>query len=122
MKPFNKEKCEKKEMKIGDIAMHGDVVIERIEDLPGRFETLEKEKNNCLAYGEISGHLHQLSQGDFDLRINDENPSERLFLIKTPTSLKHQEHKEILLPPGNYRSRIQREYDPFTKRIREVAD
>lgn len=122
MKPFNKNKHKETPVNIGEIVMHGDVVIERIEDLPGRFNSCDKEPMNALAYGEATGHLHQLSGGEFDVRIDSENPSNRLLLIKTPTSLKHQEHKEVVLPPGNYKSRIQREYDPFTKRIREVAD
>lgn len=122
MKAFNKEIHEKKEVNVGDIVMHGDVVIERIEELPSGFNSYQPQDDSCLAYGELSGNLHQLSDGDFDLRVDPGNESNRLILVKTPTRLRHQEHKEVILPPGNYRSRIQREYDPFTKKIREVAD
>jgi len=121
MKPFNKEKIEPKEMKPGDIAMHGDVVIEMVESTPSDFDSMEKSTDRCLAYGEQSGHIHQL-EGNFDLRIDSENPNNRHLRIVEPTTLRHQEHAEILLPPGNYRTRIQREYCPLTKRIREVAD
>ena len=122
MKPFNKEIHEKKEVEIGDIVMHGDVVIERIAEVPNDFNDLQKSDDDCLAYGELSGHLHRLEDGEFDLRIDAKNPNERIFKIVKDTSLRHQEHMEVILPPGSYKSRIQREYDPFTKRIREVAD
>jgi len=122
MKPFNKEKCAEREVNVGDIIMHGDLIIEKIKELPGRFLTLDKEPNNALAYGEQTGHIHQLSEGKFDIRIDNENHNNRYLRLLEPISLKHQEHKEIILPPGNYRSRIQKEYDPFTKKIREVAD
>ena len=122
MKPFNKEKCEEKEVKIGDIIMHGDVIIEKISDLPGRFKALRKCEDNCLAYGEATGHLHQLGDGEFDVRVDNQNPNNRFIVIETPTALRHQEHKIVILPPGNYRSRIQRERDPFSRMIREVAD
>ena len=121
-KPFNKEKHEQKEVKVGDIVMHGDVVIERVATLPDNFQELKKSDDDALAYGEATGHIHQLFDGEFDLRIDPENENNRVLRIIKPTSLKHQEHMEVLLPPGDYRSRIQREYDPFTKRIREVAD
>jgi len=122
VKPFNKEKCESKELNVGDWAMHGDVVIERVESVPKDFSKLSKTTKNELAFGEATGHLHQLGGGEFDLRIDKENPSVRHLRVVTPVALRHQEHKEIVLPPGDYRTRIQREYDPFSKRIRDVAD
>ena len=110
------------EIKPGEVGMHGDVVIYRVEDLPEDFESLKKEPYDCLAYGEATGHAHKLFDGVFDLKIDHQNPSVRHLRVAEPVKLRHQEHKEITLRPGNYRIGIQREYDPFEKRIREVAD
>lgn len=124
MKPFNEHspkldtKCE-----INDWLCHGDVVITRIEILPEDFSSGTVEPMKALAYGEATGHLHQL-QGepgvDFDLRVN--KTGERHLRIVNPTMLKHQEHSPMLLHPGVYRIGIQREYDPFEKLTRSVID
>lgn len=123
MKPFNEHGTKVANMKVGDYALHGDVIIERVGDLPTDFAKLEVEAKNALAYGEATGHIHQL-QGeagvDFDLRVNKNN--ERHLRIVNPTMLKHQEHSPILLQPGEYKIGIQREYDPFEKLTRRVQD
>lgn len=122
MKQFNKEKTESKKMKVGDWGHHGDVVLEKIESLPDDFESFEKTSSNELALGEATGHLHQICDGEFDLRINPTNNSERYLKVVKPVALRHQEHKEVIIEPGIYKSRIQIEYDPFEKIIREVMD
>lgn len=122
MKPFNNDKCETLGMDVGNWAMHGDVVIERVDSVPKDFESFRKTTKNELAFGEATGHLHQLSGGEFDLRIDAKDESVRHLRVVEPIQLRHQEHKEITLPPGDYISRIQREYDPFEKKIRQVAD
>lgn len=123
MKPFIYEKAEnQKPSNIGDIILHGDVIVYHTENLPENFATMQTEPNACLAYGEATGHAHQLQDGEFELKIDPENPTVRHLRVIKPTALRHQEHKEITLRPGNYRIGIQREYDPFEKKIRDVVD
>lgn len=120
---FIKEEAQRNdEIKVGEVGMHGDVVIHRVEDLPRDFDQLTKEPHDCLAYSELSGHAHKLFDGEFDLRVDKANPNMRHLHVVKPVALRHQEHKEVTLRPGNYRIGIQREYDPFEKRVREVAD
>jgi len=124
MKPFNESKKPRvPEMKnAGDYVLHGDVVIEKVSEVSTEFCDLKKSKDSTLAYGEVTGHIHQLSGGEFDLRIDKKNPANRHLKVVTPVLLRHQEHLPILLPPGEYITRIQKEYDPFEKKIREVQD
>ena len=110
------------EIKPGEVGMHGDVAIYRVEELPREFLTMKKEPHGCLAYGEATGHAHKLFDGEFDLRVDPVETTVRHLRVIEPVKLRHQEHKEVTLLPGNYRIGIQREYDPFEKRIREVAD
>ena len=124
MKPFNEHGTKIVEsIEIGEYILHGDVIIEKVMSLPVDFNTDNKEPKNALAYGEATGHIHQL-QGepgiDFDLRINIRG--ERHLRIIRPTMLKHQEHSPIKLPIGDYKIGIQREYDPFEKLTRSVVD
>jgi hypothetical protein len=125
MKPFNEhDPVTIKEMEIGAYALHGDVIITRVAALPENFNKMEKEPKNALAYGEFTGHVHQLT-GEataFDLRIDPVTPAKRHLTLLQPVALKHQEHRPIILPPGQYEIGVQREYDPFTKKIRAVQD
>lgn len=118
MKPFNEEDTQKltEEKKA---AMHGDVVLQRIDEMPDGLETC---KEPVLAYGEATGHLHKLfgEQGDFELKQDKQGT--KYLKVNNVIYLKHQEHRPIEIHPGVFRIGIQREYDPFSKRIREVAD
>jgi len=123
MKPFNEHGTKTADMKVGDYSLHGDVIIEMVAELPTDFSEGQVEAKSALAYGEATGHIHQL-QGtpgvDFDLRVS--RSGERHLRIVNPTFLKHQEHSPMLLKPGNYKIGIQREYDPFEKLTRAVVD
>jgi len=123
MKPFNEHGSKEADMAVGDYSLHGDVIIERIEEVPEDFGRGQVEAKSALAYGEATGHIHQL-QGtpgrDFDLRVLDSG--ERYLKIFKPTFLKHQEHSPMLLKEGNYKIGIQKEYDPFEKLTRSVVD
>lgn len=105
---------------MGDSVLHGDVIIERAE-LPKNFDSLTRLEDNALALGEATGHRHQLFSETADLRECEKTKVRYLRLVE-PTALRHQEHREITLPPGDYRIGIQKEYDPFEKISRQVAD
>lgn len=122
MKPFNEENPQlNNNMAEGDYAFHGDVVLYCESKLPDDFESMPKVEDSALAYGEATGHIHKLVSGDFDLRECPKTKVKHLKVVK-PTMLKHQEHRPIEINPGVYRIGIQREYDPISKKIREVAD
>lgn len=122
MKKFNEEKCPIVEIKVNDVIMHGDVVIQRIEKLPDGFSTYEKQEDNALAYGEATGHVHLLEGGKVDVRKIPSHAFNKIVEIAETAVLKHQEHKQITLPPGVYKTWGQEEYDPFGKKLRQVAD
>lgn len=125
MKPFNLEKPERiKEMSAGDYFLHGDVIVERIESLPTDFNEMKDCPDKALAYGEATGHLHQLIHDEpnkIQLRECQKTKIKYLRVVE-PVALRHQEHREIMFPPGDYRIGIQQEYDPFEKLSRRVAD
>lgn len=129
-KPFNLENpVTKVEMSTGDYALHGDVIITRIKELPKEFGKMEKSKDDCLALGEATGHMHKLfraidpdlpGKATFDLRIDKDGI--KFLRVLEPTIVRHQEHREITIPPGDYKIGIQREYSPYEKLARSVAD
>lgn len=123
MKPFNEHGTQKAKFKqIGDEALHGDVVL-TLGVAPSDFELMPKVVDSCLAYGEATGHAHKIfgEPEHYDLRECPKTKTRHLRVVE-PVLLKHQEHSPFILPPGDYRIGIQREYDPFEKLVRRVAD
>lgn len=123
MKNFNESNPQQaKFKKSGDEALHGDVIVTR-HKLPDGFDDMPVVKDACLAYGESTGHMHKIfgEPGDFVLREEPKTKIRHLHVVR-PVSLKHQEHSPIILPPGDYRIGIQKEYNHFSEEARRVAD
>lgn len=124
MKPFQEDEVrEGFEMNVGEWGMHGDVILFAESELPPDFAQMPKVSDDCIAYGEATGHRHQVFGDDeaFSLRECPKTKTRYLHVVREVV-LKHQEHKPVVLPPGSYRTGIQREYDPFEKRVRQVID
>lgn len=103
------------------IYRHGDVLIRQIDKLP---EGLSKKPDTILAYGEATGHNHQVvtDRPDLlDMRI-DVATGKIYFQTETEVQITHQEHKTITIEPGSFVIDIERERDPFTESIRKVMD
>ncbi len=79
----------------------------RIEKLPEG----AKKKDNVVAYGEVTGHKHQIADGE--VLIKD---GTQYVIARQKTKVVHEEHKEIPLPKGVYQVRNQREYSPLENR------
>lgn len=78
-------------------------------------------KTNVVQEGEATGHAHRLHGEGFQL-FEQPKTKEKFLRVVEPTALRHEEHKEITLPPGDYRVGIVREYDHFSEEARRVAD
>lgn len=95
---------------------HGDVLLERIDTLPGDKRKLQ---HTILAHGEVTGHCHRI-QGN-DVASLYESSGELFLEVKAPSAdLVHEEHNTISLTQGFYRVWRQREYSP--KEVRIIRD
>lgn len=100
----------------------GDVLIEQISHVPSGLRPVERDRGRVvLAYGEVTGHAHAIVDPECDLFEHLDLEDRFLnVLAEGGVELRHEEHGTIVLPPGQYRVRQQREYSP--ERIRRVAD
>ena len=73
-----------------------------------------------LAEGEVTGHHHAISVIDETICKAYEKDGIMYLHIEAPVDLVHEEHGPITIPPGDYMSYIQREYDVISSR--RVAD
>ena len=123
----------------------GDVVMFQVDD-----ETFEKystergsenvidyntqsHNNPILAFGEVTGHLHQIHMKDMldaaevtlhmgRYREAGKDVPEAFEIREETVTLTHEEHNPLDVPPGKYVVRIVREFDHMTGRSRYVAD
>ena len=97
------------------IYRQGDVLIMRVDDeradLRDRSPEPRDEGRVVLAYGEVTGHAHAIADEHAALwRIPGED---RLLTVTgADAALRHEEHATIVIPPGTYLVRRQREYVP----------
>jgi hypothetical protein len=103
-------------------ARQGDIFFEEISKPP----TGKKLSSGVIAYGEVTGHSHQIVSPKFSEldSVVDEKGDIYVRSKIQPITIGHEEHNAIQLPPGKwYHIFRQREYDPLAAdRERKVAD
>ncbi len=92
---------------------HGDLLIVRAQ-IP---TTAKAQDSNILAYGEVTGHAHRLNGGTMLL-----DGADTYISALNGAALTHDEHATIALPPDTYRVIRQREWNPYERAMRNVAD
>lgn len=91
----------------------GDVILIPTPEITGQILP-----HLTLAEGEVTGHKHQIKDGEAELY--EKNDVLYLKVLSETAILTHEQHKEIAIPRGNWMVKIQREYEPAGWRY--VAD
>lgn len=96
----------------------GDVIGRKLDQLPDGKPVLLGRKKLVLAHGE-SSHSHVIDSPAAELvRIGERT----ILTLAESATVKHEEHKPILLEPGLYEIGQVREFDWFAKMERKVVD
>ena len=100
----------------------GDVFVEATTDTLDASKEIPRDNGAVvLAYGEVTGHSHQIrSPNVCHLRAEGVSAYTVLRVTDEGALLEHEEHAPIALPPGTYRVSIQREYSE--QEVRNVSD
>lgn len=101
----------------------GDVLVRSIAALPATATEVANIDRIVLAWGEVTGHAHAIAVNEArEFTHTDAGNVVRRFLhvFDKGTSLHHEEHATIPLPPGFYEIVQQREYTP--EAVRNVVD
>lgn len=107
------------------ILRQGDVLLVLVAAVPAGAKDVTPKDRIVLAFGEVTGHAHAVypegvkKKSAMPARMWDAG-AERFLQVVSQTSLKHEEHAAIPLPPGVYKVVQQREYSP--EEIRRVTD
>lgn len=103
-----------------NIFRQGDLAITPINKLP---ENLKIIKNPVLAYGETTGHKHQLlERTENQFQVLEDSAGNTYLQINQPTDLIHEEHKTITIEKGLYFVVHEREYNYFELDVARAQD
>lgn len=111
-----------------NIAAQGDFIIIRVEKFPEGLVPLEAEKGQIVIAHSETGHNHvmEMDRAEAFVAPNSSNVDlyEMFLNVKEPAEINHQRsfdtHETILVTPGKYMVRRQREYTP--EGFRKAAD
>jgi len=93
----------------------GDILLVKVDGLPdGEFREASRDSRGrwIVAEGEVTGHAHALEGEDVRILEDPADIDRRFIEIMTANGLTHDEHDTIMLDPGVYEIRRQREYEP----------
>ena len=97
---------------------HGDVLLRPVSKIPSGKE-IQHSGEIIIAEGEATGHAHRLKSKEAKAVEADGV----LYLSLTvPAPLTHEEHKEIVIPAGDYERVFEREFDYALDSIYQVQD
>lgn len=123
-----------------NVIRHGDVSLHEVD--PSKIDQSKFKKltggtaDYPIAFGETTGHKHVLKAGEWKLEnmfaegefeVYEAGDKTVYVKVNKPTALVHEEHKTIVVPPGLYEQKQEREEDPFSEaaaeqRVRRVVD
>jgi hypothetical protein len=101
------------------ILRHGDVCLIPC-DLPESAKLEFTGTEFVVQEGEQTGHCHRLkSPSKFKVFTSN---NVRYVQIEAPSTISHEEHKELVVSPGVYRQDQEIEKDWFSLSVRQVID
>ena len=97
----------------------GDVTIKPVNAIPPGATAAPDARGRVLAEGEATGHKHVAEAEDVRLFLHD-----GALYMRAPsgTTVVHDEHHVLDIPPGDYLIGTVREYDHFAEVARPVWD
>ena len=95
----------------------GDVLIVPINGISAE---VTKKKDNIVAEGEVTGHMHEVIGEGVEVFCDKDGN----MFVSAPKggTITHQEHHKIELPVGEFKIGIVRQYDPLTDEVNRVKD
>ena len=140
MSDKEKKIVEYKKYQQGDVVMFqvddktfNDSIINNSNHKESVHYNTQSHNNPILAFGEATGHIHQIRMKDMlekaevtihmpRFRTAGEDTPQGFEVREETVTLTHEEHDPIDVPPGKYLVRIVREFDHIAGRSRYVAD
>lgn len=108
----------------GDVSFHP-ISEEAAQQIIMRADSRkEKLDSFVVALGEVTGHKHVMTMERPAALTVEEilAGGDVLFRLGSKATMTHEEHAPIVMEPGIYIRKIEREFDPFAGMARQSAD
>lgn len=100
------------------MAAQGDFIIMRINDIPANVERIEPENGVYVVAHSETGHNHVMEMDRVEAfkpaGVKEVDLYQMFLNVEAPTEINHlrsfDTHETLLVPPGKYEIRRQREY------------
>jgi hypothetical protein len=110
------------------IAAQGDFLIMRVTEIPANVEPMKPEGNKFVVAHSETGHNHTIfaehTKAYKDPNTKDQDLYEMFLSVDLSSEIVHNRsfdtHETLMVPPGNYVIKRQREYTP--EGFRRAAD
>lgn len=99
----------------------GDVLIKPVRNFV-MVPDLKPRPDGVLMHGEVTGHMHRLTDASDGLLYEDGQGKLWLRVGAKGATIQHEEHKPITVPEGDYEIGRVREYSHFDEEARVVRD
>ncbi len=96
----------------------GDVLVNKVDEIPAGAKKVEWKGRVVLAEGEATGHAHTVTVDGVTEYKTDDN--RRFLQIEKTKRLNHQEHDTLVLKPGTYE--ITQQVEVWMDEVRQVMD
>jgi hypothetical protein len=97
-------------------SFQGDICIRRIDEIPAGTSPAIPENGNYIVAHSETGHHHVVKERSAQMLIDQTNAFIAYLDVAEPTVLEHlrsfDTHEPLMLPPGKYEVRRQREAAP----------
>lgn len=97
------------------LVRHGDLLLKPIDSIP---KDAKLTDSKILAYGESTGHIHEI-KGNAQILVTQD---QKFVNVLEQSMITHQEHKTVQLEQGMYELINEQEFDPFAGIIQRVRD
>jgi hypothetical protein len=113
---------------VNRMAAQGDFLIIRVDSIPEGMEPMQDENGVFVVAHSETGHNHVMERTNVDAFVPKGTKNADLYElfmnVKEPTEINHlrsfDTHESLLVPPGNYMIKRQREYT--MESFRKAAD
>jgi hypothetical protein len=105
--------------KINRQLRQGDVLLHPIDAIPASAKRTKFKRRVVLAEGEATGHCHAIDFAAKQMTVFTDG-AEMYLRVNEPVVLRHQEHAELTIEPGDYI--VRRQVEVWLDEVRQVAD
>lgn len=101
----------------------GDIIFIRVNGAPSKKGKPTNVSDGVIAHGELTGHAHRVMEAPgLEYTLERYEDGTMYMRAVSPVTIQHEEHRPVVLDPGEYEVRHVQVFDYAELKPRPVAD